>query len=110
MPWRRRQSDSALYQPSPEPLLMRCGTERAALGPDFGGHQPLGAGSIAHQDELARAQFGHPVTAQGFHMYENIGRPLPARQEAEAAKPIEPFDLCSFETACRGDRNMGARR
>src|SRR5215470_19101128 len=90
--------------------LVRCWAERSALRPDLGGHQSLRARSVAHQHELAGAQFRHAEAPQGFHVDENVGRPLPARQEAEAAKPIEPFDLCSFEAACWRNRNMGAWR
>ena len=43
-------------------------------------------------------------------MDEDIGRPLPARDEAEPAKPIEPFHLRPFETACWSHGNMGPRR
>ena len=84
--------------------LVRGRAERAALGADLGRHQPLGAGSEAHQHELAGPQFGQAEAAQRFHMHENIRRPLAAREEAEAAKPIEPFDLCPFETARRASQ------
>ena len=43
-------------------------------------------------------------------MDEDIRRPLAAREEAEAAKPVEPFDLCPFETARGRHSNMGSRR
>src|SRR5262245_45312563 len=79
-------------------VLMRSRAERSALRPDLGRHQSLGPGSVAHQHKLARAQFRHTEPAQRFHMHENVGGSLPARQETEAAKPIEPFDLCSLET------------
>src|SRR6516164_6841762 len=90
--------------------LMRCGPERPALRPHLRRHQPFRSWSISNQDELAWAQFGHAEAPQRFHVHENVGRPLPSRKEAESAKPVEPFDLCSFETACWRDRNMGARR
>src|SRR5262249_41764079 len=48
--------------------------------------------------------------AQGLHVDENVGRPLPARQEAETAKPVEPFHLRPFETTRRSHGNMGPRR
>ena len=43
-------------------------------------------------------------------MHENIRRALAAGQEAEAAQPVEPFDLRPLQTAGRGDADMGPRR
>ena len=57
---------------------MRRWAERAALGPDLGGHQAFGAGAEAHQDELAGAQFRHAEASERFHVHENVGRALPA--------------------------------
>src|SRR5262245_44213907 len=43
-------------------------------------------------------------------MHENVGSTLAAGEKSEAAQPIEPFDLGSFETASGRYRHMGARR
>src|SRR4029077_11610553 len=80
--------------------LVRRRTERTALGTHLGGHQALRSGSEADQNELSGAQFGDSEPAQGLHMDKDVGRPLPARQEAETAKSVEPFHLRPFETAC----------
>src|ERR1700689_3775560 len=43
-------------------------------------------------------------------MHENVRCPVAFRYEPEAAKPIEPFDLDSFETTCRSHRYMSSDR
>src|SRR5579862_5074933 len=91
------------------PLVGRR-THRPAFGPDLGRHQALGTGAVAHEDELARPQFGQTETPERLHMHENVRRAVAARDETETAKPIEPFDLCPFEIASRGHSNMSTRR
>src|SRR5216684_1405571 len=65
--------------------LVRRQPRRAVLRLDFGSHHALGTGSEPHQHELAGAQLGHPEPAQGFHMHEDVRRPLAAGQEAKSA-------------------------
>src|SRR5580698_1085032 len=89
---------------------VRGQTERSALGTNFGRHQALRAGSEPHQHELAGTQLRHTEAAQSLHMDEDIGSPVASCHKPETAKPIEPIDLCPFETACRGHSNMGSRR
>src|SRR6266446_1600752 len=66
--------------------LMRRQRRRSGLRMDLGRHHPLGAGSEAHQHILAGAKLGHAETAQRLHVNEDVGRPLAAGQEAEAAE------------------------
>src|SRR5690606_33392233 len=73
--------------------LMRRRGIAPAIGADFGDHETLRTLPIAHQHELAGAQFGNAETAQRFHMNENVGRTFTGRQEAEAANAVEPLYL-----------------
>src|SRR5262245_58450400 len=66
-------------------------------------HQALGAGPETDQDELAGPQLSDAVAAERLHVHEDVGRPLPAREKAEAAQPVEPLDLRPLEPAGRGD-------
>src|SRR6185437_1240699 len=100
--WDRRQRKEWRRTP-----LMRGRAQRTGFGPHFGRHHALRPGPEADQDELAGPQLGNAEPAQGLHMDENVRRALAAREEAKTAKPIEPFHLCPFETACRGHSNMG---
>src|SRR5690554_5000613 len=43
------------------------------LRTNFGDHETLRTISIAHQHELAGAQFGDAEAAQRFHVNENVG-------------------------------------
>lgn len=61
---------------------------RPPYGVHFGRFESLRTGSVT--DQLPLAQLGHAEAPQRLHVHENARRPLSARQEAEAAKPIEP--------------------
>ena len=65
---------------------MRGRAKRAAVGADFGGHQPFGTRPKADQHGLAGPQFGNAIAPQRFHVHENVGRALAPRQEAETAQ------------------------
>src|ERR1700730_18782856 len=83
---------------------------RSRIGANFGGHKAFWAGAVAHEHQLAGAEFSQAEAAQGLHMHEDVGRALAAREEAETAEPIEPFDPSALEAARGRDGNMGARR
>ena len=83
---------------------------RAAVGAHFGRHQALRAGPEAHQHGLAGPQLGEAEAAQRLHVHEDVRRALAARQEAEAAQPVEPFHHGPLEPAGRRHRDVGARR
>src|SRR5580704_3923040 len=73
--------------------LVRRQPRRAGFRLNFGRHHALGTGSEPHQHILAGTQLGHSEAAEGFHVHENVRRPLAAGQEAEAAQAVEPLDL-----------------
>src|SRR5437660_754527 len=83
---------------------------RTAVRPHLRRHQALGARPEAHQYGLARAQFGDAEAAQGFHVDEDIRRPLAPGQEAKTAQAVEPLHLRALEAARRRDADVGARR
>src|SRR5579883_736228 len=76
----------------------------------FRRHQALRTAAEADEQAIARLQFGDPVTAQRLHMDENVLGAFAARQEAEAAHPVEPFDDADLIAARRRDLDMGAGR
>ena len=72
---------------------MRRRNDGAAFGVHLSCHQALRAWSEADQHKLPGTQFGKAEPPQRFHMHENIGRAVTAREEAEPAQPVEPLYL-----------------
>src|SRR6185312_5711366 len=58
---------------------------------DLGCKLSLGSATRADFHLLALPQFADAVTAQGFHVDENVRRIGPARHEAIALAAVEPF-------------------
>ena len=85
-------------------------TERPAIGMHLGRHQTLRSRPEADQNGLPGPQFGETIAAQSLHVHEDVGRAVASGEEAEAAQPVEPFDLGALQPAGRQDGDMGAWR
>src|SRR5665213_312669 len=92
------------------PRLVRGEAQRAAVRAYLSRHQALRPWPETDQHGLARAQLGEAVTAQRFHVHENVGRAVAAGEKSEAAQPVEPLDLGTLQPAGRRHRDMGTRR
>src|SRR3569623_64132 len=81
---------------------------RTNFGLNLRRHHALGAGPVAHQHVLARAQLGHSIPAQGFHVDEDVGSSLAAGHETKPAQAVEPHHLGALYPARWGHAAMGA--
>src|SRR5262245_13355496 len=71
---------------------MRCGEAgRHSVGPQLGGHAAFDTHPPAYLNHLLGPQLGEAEAPQRLHVHEDVGRSVPARQEAEAAHAVEPF-------------------
>ena len=115
----RRQAFASRARPSltrstplAERVALNARTEAStpSSGRTSAASSPLGPGPEARQHGVARLGIGEAVAPQRLHVDEDVLGALAARQEAEAARAIEPLDDDDLERADRGRLRARARR